>query len=167
MQSVISSCLKFNKTRFARIFLWFWAILKAELTFFLKHCFLLGHAKNILMNSRDLTFKIMSTWVTIQFFLHFHFWVLLILLLQRHAVLSKRHFHLAILQDETFLWRIMWTFTSECARNLITNRFNLLNNFCIWPPIAPVKKLRCTPHCVKSPILVFKNLNFDEHLQII
>ena len=63
----------------------------------------------------------------------------------------KRHFHLAILQEFlTFLWRIMWTFTSECARNLITNRFNLrspMNNFCIWPPIAIVKKLwqwRCT-----------------------
>ena len=63
----------------------------------------------------------------------------------------KRHFHLAILQEFfSFLWRIMWTFTSECARNLITNRFNLrspMNNFCIWPPIAIVKKLwqwRCT-----------------------
>ena len=102
--------------------------------------------ESFLMNSRDLTFKIMSTLHNNSIFTSTSE-VLLILLLQRH----ERHFHLAILQEFlTFLWRIMWTFTSECARNLITNRFNLrspMNNFCIWPPIAIVKKLwqwRCT-----------------------
>ena len=102
--------------------------------------------ESFLMNSRDLTFKIMSTLHNNSIFTSTSE-VLLILLLQRH----ERHFHLAILQEFfSFLWRIMWTFTSECARNLITNRFNLrspMNNFCIWPPIAIVKKLwqwRCT-----------------------
>ena len=44
---------------------------KSRIDIFCEALFPLGHTK---MNSRDLTFKIMSTWVTIQFFLHFHFW---------------------------------------------------------------------------------------------